>query len=121
MEQAKATLAAKQASQVQAEAEFNRQNQLAKQDSPLRRPSTRRAPSATAPSADVQNARPAWGWRRSTSAIPSPRPFDGVVTAHLQDVGALVGYGSPTKLATIVEVKPALCVVLAQRAAGAAH
>ncbi|MCX5493782.1 efflux RND transporter periplasmic adaptor subunit [Kaistia dalseonensis] len=33
-------------------------------------------------------------------------PFDGVVTNHLVDVGALVGYSGPTKLATIVQVDP---------------
>jgi len=33
-------------------------------------------------------------------------PFDGVVTNHLQDVGALVGYSGPTKLASIVQIDP---------------
>ena len=33
-------------------------------------------------------------------------PFDGVVTARLVDVGAFVGSGSPTKLASIVQVDP---------------
>ena len=33
-------------------------------------------------------------------------PFDGVVTAHQADVGALVGHGSPTQLATIVQLNP---------------
>lgn len=33
-------------------------------------------------------------------------PFDGVVTNHLADVGALVGYTGPTKLATIVQLQP---------------
>jgi membrane fusion protein, multidrug efflux system len=33
-------------------------------------------------------------------------PFDGVVTDHLVDVGALVGAGNATKLATIVQVDP---------------
>jgi membrane fusion protein, multidrug efflux system len=33
-------------------------------------------------------------------------PFDGIVTRHLADVGALVGYAGPTKLATIVQVAP---------------
>ncbi|KAB1081178.1 efflux RND transporter periplasmic adaptor subunit [Methylobacterium soli] len=33
-------------------------------------------------------------------------PFDGIVTNHLVDVGALVGVGGPTKLATIVRVDP---------------
>lgn len=33
-------------------------------------------------------------------------PFDGFVTAHQADVGALVGSGSPTTLATIVKLDP---------------
>lgn len=33
-------------------------------------------------------------------------PFDGVVTAHLVSVGALVGVSGPTKLATIVQQAP---------------
>ena len=33
-------------------------------------------------------------------------PFDGVVTRHLVDIGALVGYSGPTKLASIVQVRP---------------
>jgi RND family efflux transporter MFP subunit len=33
-------------------------------------------------------------------------PFDGVVSARLVDPGAMVGSGSPTKLATIVQVDP---------------
>ena len=33
-------------------------------------------------------------------------PFDGVVTRHLVDKGALVGVGSPTKLATIIQLDP---------------
>ena len=33
-------------------------------------------------------------------------PFDGVVTRHLVDVGALVGYSGPTTLATILQIRP---------------
>jgi membrane fusion protein, multidrug efflux system len=33
-------------------------------------------------------------------------PFDGVVTNHLQSVGALLGVTSPTQLATIVQIDP---------------
>ena len=45
--------------------------------------------------------------RRSTSAIPgSLAPFDGIVTNHHVDVGALVGVSGPTTLATIVQTDP---------------
>jgi RND family efflux transporter MFP subunit len=33
-------------------------------------------------------------------------PFDGVAMAHQADVGALVGHGSPTPLATVVRLDP---------------
>ncbi|MFL5336430.1 MAG: efflux RND transporter periplasmic adaptor subunit [Geminicoccaceae bacterium] len=33
-------------------------------------------------------------------------PFDGRITAHLVDPGALVGAGAPTKLATLVQLDP---------------
>ena len=33
-------------------------------------------------------------------------PFNGIVTRHLIDIGALVGYSGPTKLATILQIKP---------------
>jgi multidrug efflux system membrane fusion protein len=33
-------------------------------------------------------------------------PFDGIVTAHQAEVGALVSHGSPTQLATIVQLNP---------------
>ena len=33
-------------------------------------------------------------------------PFDGIMTAHLVSVGELVGFGSPTKLATLMQLDP---------------
>ena len=33
-------------------------------------------------------------------------PFDGVVSRHLVDIGALVGYSTPTTLATILQIQP---------------
>ncbi|MDR3535324.1 MAG: efflux RND transporter periplasmic adaptor subunit [Acetobacteraceae bacterium] len=33
-------------------------------------------------------------------------PFDGVVTAHIPSIGALVGGTTPTKLATIIQIDP---------------
>lgn len=107
VEQAKATLAAKQASQVQAEAEFNRQNQLAKQDFASQATLDQARAKRDGAVADVQNAQASLVLAQINLSYTEVRaPFDGVVTAHLQDVGALVGYGSPTKLATIVEVNP---------------
>ncbi|MFG1480549.1 efflux RND transporter periplasmic adaptor subunit [Xanthobacter sp. V4C-4] len=107
VEQAKATLAAKQASQVQAEAEFNRQNQLAKQDFASQAVLDQARAKRDGAVADVQNAQASLDLALINLGYTEVRaPFDGVVTAHLQDVGALVGYSGPTKLATIVEVNP---------------
>ncbi len=107
VDQAKATLAAKQASQVQAEAEFNRQNQLAKQDFASQATLDQARAKRDGAIADVQNAQASLVLAQINLSYTEVRaPFDGVVTAHLQDIGALVGYGSPTKLATIVEVNP---------------
>jgi multidrug efflux system membrane fusion protein len=33
-------------------------------------------------------------------------PFDGIVSRHLADLGSLVGYSTPTTLATIVQIQP---------------
>jgi multidrug efflux system membrane fusion protein len=33
-------------------------------------------------------------------------PFDGIVSRHLADLGSLVGYSTPTTLATIVQTQP---------------
>ncbi|MGE4371369.1 MAG: efflux RND transporter periplasmic adaptor subunit [Xanthobacter sp.] len=107
VEQAKANLDSAQAQQVQAEAEFNRQNQLAAKDFASQAVLDVARAKRDAAIASVENAKASLelaqiqlGYTEVTA------PFDGVVSAHLQDVGALVGYGSPTKLATIVQLDP---------------
>ena len=105
--QAQAVLAANQALQVQAEAEYNRQNQLAKQDFASQATLDQARAKRDQAVANVQNAQASLDIAKiNLSYTEVAAPFDGVVTAHLQDIGALVGYGSPTKLATIVEVSP---------------
>jgi len=107
VDQSKATLAAKQAAQVQAEAEFNRQNQLAKQDFASQAVLDQARAKRDQAVADVANAQASLELAQINLGYTEVRaPFDGVVTAHLQDVGALVGYSGPTKLASIVEVNP---------------
>ncbi|MFG1396732.1 efflux RND transporter periplasmic adaptor subunit [Roseixanthobacter pseudopolyaromaticivorans] len=105
--QAQATLSANQALQVQAEAEFNRQNQLAKQDFASQATLDQARAKRDQAVANVQNAQASLDIAKINLGYTEVvAPFDGVVTAHLQDVGALVGYSGPTKLATIVEVNP---------------
>lgn len=107
VDQAKAQLAANQAAQVQAEAEYNRQAQLAKQDFASQATLDQARAKRDSAVAEVANAQASLvlaqinlGYTQITA------PFDGAVTAHLQDVGALVGYSGPTKLATVVQVNP---------------
>ena len=107
LDQAKATLAANQAQQVQAEAEYNRQAQLAKQDFASQAALDQARAKRDSAIANTQNAQAAVELAQiSLGYTEVVAPFDGVVTAHLQDVGALVGYSGPTKLATIVQTDP---------------
>lgn len=107
LDQAKATLAAKKAAQVQAEAEFGRQSQLARQDFASQAVLDQARAKRDSAIADTQGAQANLELAQINLGYTQvAAPFDGIVTAHLQDVGALVGYGNPTKLATIVEVNP---------------
>ncbi len=107
LQQAQATMQATQAQLVQAEAEFKRQATLLAQnvsaqntyDQALAKRDSLRA-NLLNNQAGVTQAAINYGYTRVTA------PFDGIVTNHLQSIGALVGYGSPTKLATIVQLDP---------------
>ncbi|MEP9355611.1 efflux RND transporter periplasmic adaptor subunit [Xanthobacter sp. KR7-65] len=107
LDQAKATLASNQASQVQAEAEYNRQAQLAKQDFASQATLDQARAKRDSAVAGVANAQASLQLAEINLGYTQvAAPFDGAVTAHLQDVGALVGYSGPTKLATIVQLNP---------------
>jgi RND family efflux transporter MFP subunit len=107
LQQAQATMQATQAQLVQAEAEYKRQATLLAQnvsaqntyDQALAKRDSLRA-NLLDNQAGVTQAAINYGYTRVTA------PFDGIVTNHLQSVGALVGYGAPTKLATIVQLDP---------------
>ena len=103
----KAELASAQATQANAQTEYNRQSQLGKQDFASQRAIDdaktnldKAIAQIAADQANIQLATITLGY---TQVIA---PFDGIVTRHLVDVGALVGYSGPTKLATIVQVDP---------------
>jgi multidrug efflux system membrane fusion protein len=107
LQQAQATMQATQAQLIQAEAEYKRQATLLAQnvsaqntyDQALAKRDSLRA-NLLDNQAGVTQAAINYGYTRVTA------PFDGIVTNHLQSVGALVGYGAPTKLATIVQLDP---------------
>jgi len=107
LDQATATLASQQASQVGALAEYQRQVNLQKQQA-----STQTALDSAKATLDQANA----GILNAKASIDLARinlgytkvlaPFDGVATTHLVDVGALVGVSGPTQLATVVQMDP---------------
>lgn len=106
-QQAQASVEQAQASLSNAQVQLSRQEELAR--------------SSTTTQANLDNARSTRDEARAQfdSAKASLReaqinlgytnivaPFDGFVTEHQADVGALVGSGSPTTLATIVRLDP---------------
>jgi len=107
LDQAKGALASAQADQENKQLEFNRQNTLVKQQvtsvaaADNAKAALDQAIAATAQAqANVEVAQINLGYTNITA------PFDGIVSNHLQDVGALVGYTGPTKLATLVQMDP---------------
>jgi RND family efflux transporter MFP subunit len=106
-QQAQASVQATQAQLVAAEAEFNRQATLLRQnvsaqntyDQALAKRDALKA-NIVDQQAGVTIAAINYGYTRVAA------PFDGLVTDHLQSVGELVGTGQPTKLASIVQLSP---------------
>lgn len=103
----KAELASAKATQANAQTEYNRQLQLGKQDFASQRAIDdaktnldKATAQIAADEANIQLATITLGYTEIVA------PFDGIVTRHLVDVGALVGYSGPTKLASIVQVDP---------------
>lgn len=107
VELAQAGLAQQQAQLKNADIELDRQTQLyakqassqaARDDAQAKRDSAKAAVDQA--SANVQQA------KLNLSYTEVRAPFDGVVTNHQVDVGAMVGVGGPTTLATIVRSAP---------------
>ncbi|AYG60658.1 efflux RND transporter periplasmic adaptor subunit [Rhizobium jaguaris] len=107
VDQAQATLASAQASQVGADQEYQRQLNLTRQ-----RVTTQTALDSAKATLDQANAAIANAKASLDLAMINLgytkvlAPFDGRVTARLVDVGALVGVSGPTTLATIVQTDP---------------
>jgi membrane fusion protein, multidrug efflux system len=107
LDQAKASVIGAQAELKKSQAEFDRQAELigkqvstqANYDKALAQRDSDQATLQQA-KANVAIAEINLGYTTITA------PFDGIVTRHLVDVGTLVGYAGPTKLATIVQVAP---------------
>jgi RND family efflux transporter MFP subunit len=103
----KAELASAQATKANAQIEYQRQTQLGARDFASQRAVDdaktnldKANAQISADQANIQLATITLGYTQVAA------PFDGIVTRHLVDTGALVGYSGPTKLATIVQVDP---------------
>jgi membrane fusion protein, multidrug efflux system len=107
LEQAKATLQADQASQANAQVEYNRQATLGQQqfasqaridDAKTKLAETSAAVLGAQANLDIATIN--LGYTEVTA------PFDGIATRHLVSVGALVGQAGPTELASVVQISP---------------
>ena len=107
LDQANASLAANQATLEYNTAEYNRQSTLARQDFASQSISQQWKANQDSAAAQVLSAKAAIELAKINLGYTNvTAPFDGVVSNHLVDVGALVGSGSATKLATIVQLDP---------------
>lgn len=105
--QAQAAVESAKADLAQAQAEFSRQSQLAAKDfasqSVLDQARAKLGSIQGTLDGDIANLQTA---AINLSYTQVNAPFDGVVTKHLIDIGALVGSGAPTTLATLVQMDP---------------
>ncbi len=107
LDQANASLAANQATLEYNTAEYNRQAALARQDFASQSIAQQWKANQDSAAAQVLSAKAAIELAKINLGYTNvTAPFDGVVSNHLVDVGALVGSGSATKLATIVQMDP---------------
>jgi RND family efflux transporter MFP subunit len=107
LDQANATLAANQATLEYNKAEYQRQATLARQDFASQATAQQWKANQDQAAAQVLSANAAIELAKINLGYTDVQaPFDGVVTNHLVDVGSLVGYSGPTKLATIIQTDP---------------
>jgi len=107
LDQAKASLASQQASQVGAQQEYDRQLNLSKQQVTTQTAVDSARATLDEANAAILNAQA--NLELATINLGYTEvlaPFDGTVTDHLVDIGALVGVSGPTKLASIVQTDP---------------
>jgi membrane fusion protein, multidrug efflux system len=107
LDQAKASLVTAEAQHDYNQAEYQRQSTLGKQDFASQATVQQWKSNVDQSSGSILNAKAQidlaninLGYTKVTA------PFDGVVSNHLVDIGALVGVSGPTKLATIVQTDP---------------
>ena len=107
LDQANATVASDEATEEYNKAEYQRQATLARQDFASQATMQEWKSKADQAAADVLNAKAAIELAKINLGYTNVQaPFDGTVTNHLVDVGGLVGFSGPTKLATIIQTDP---------------
>jgi RND family efflux transporter MFP subunit len=107
LDQANATLASNEAAVVYAQAEYQRQATLARQDFASQATLQDSKAKLDEANANVLNAKAAIELAKINLAYTNVQaPFDGVATNHLVDLGALVGVSGPTKLASLIQTDP---------------
>lgn len=107
LDQAKASLASQQASQVGAKQEYDRQLNLMRQQVTTQTAVDSAKATLDEANAAILNAQA--NLELATINLGYTEvlaPFDGTVTDHLVDIGTLVGVSGPTKLASIVQTDP---------------
>lgn len=105
--QAEAGVAQANASLVNAQSDYDRKKALGTQDVTAKAVVESAKASLDAAQAQVDSAKAGVELAKLNLGYTSvTAPFDGLATAHLVDVGALVGYGGPTQLATVVQLDP---------------
>ena len=107
VDQQEATLASDEATEEYNKTEYQRQATLGKSDFASQATVQEWKSKADQSAAEILNAKAAiWLAKINLGYTQVLAPFDGVVTNHLVDVGALVGVSGPTKLSTIVQTDP---------------
>ncbi|MDI7862776.1 efflux RND transporter periplasmic adaptor subunit [Rhizobiaceae bacterium n13] len=107
VDQAQAELASQQASQVGAQQEYDRQLNLLKQQVTTQTAVDSARATLDEANASILNAQASLELANINLGYTKVvAPFDGTMTNHLVDVGALVGVSGPTTLATIVQIDP---------------
>jgi len=107
LDQAKATLASDLAAEDYNRSEYQRQAALGRNDFASQATVQEWKSKLDQSSASVLNAKSAIELANINLGYTTVvAPFDGVVTNHLADLGALVGVSGPTKLATIIQSDP---------------
>jgi membrane fusion protein, multidrug efflux system len=107
LQQAQAALDIAKAKLVRSQADFDRQQTLLRQNVTAQTTLDQARATRDSDQGDVLNAQAGVTIAAINLGYTNvAAPFDGIVTQHLQSVGALVGSNGDTKLATLVQIDP---------------